>query len=40
MAANTLTHFDPEDVARMVDVGEKAPTHRIARAAGGGNPDN
>ena len=34
MAANALTHFDPKGAARMVDVGEKAPTHRIARAAG------
>ena len=34
MAANGLTHFDRSGAARMVDVGEKAPTRRIARAAG------
>jgi cyclic pyranopterin phosphate synthase len=34
MAANELTHFDRKGAARMVDVGEKAPTHRVARAAG------
>lgn len=34
MAANALTHFDARGAARMVDVGEKAPTHRVARASG------
>ena len=34
MAADQLTHFDARGAARMVDVGEKAPTHRIARASG------
>ena len=34
MAANALTHFDRRGAARMVDVGEKSPTHRIARASG------
>lgn len=34
MAAKQLTHFDRQGAARMVDVGEKAPTHRIARASG------
>ncbi len=29
-----LTHFDAEGRARMVDVGEKAATHRIAIAVG------
>jgi cyclic pyranopterin monophosphate synthase len=29
-----LTHFDPEGRARMVDVGEKELTHRVAEAAG------
>jgi cyclic pyranopterin phosphate synthase len=29
-----LTHFDAQGAAHMVDVGEKAETHRIARAAG------
>lgn len=29
-----LTHFDPEGRARMVDVGAKAETARIARAQG------
>jgi cyclic pyranopterin phosphate synthase len=29
-----LTHFDDEGASRMVDVGEKQPTHRIARASG------
>ena len=28
-----LTHFDPQGNARMVDVGEKAPSRRIATAA-------
>ncbi|MET0917420.1 MAG: cyclic pyranopterin monophosphate synthase MoaC [Burkholderiales bacterium] len=29
-----LTHFDGRGQAQMVDVGEKAETHRVARAAG------
>ncbi|PKO25179.1 MAG: cyclic pyranopterin monophosphate synthase MoaC [Betaproteobacteria bacterium HGW-Betaproteobacteria-8] len=29
-----FTHFDGEGQAHMVDVGEKAETHRIARATG------
>jgi cyclic pyranopterin phosphate synthase len=29
-----LTHFDAQGQAHMVDVGDKAETHRIARAAG------
>jgi cyclic pyranopterin phosphate synthase len=29
-----LTHFDERGAARMVDVGSKAETHRIATAAG------
>lgn len=29
-----LTHFDAAGQAHMVDVGEKAETHRVARAAG------
>lgn len=29
-----LTHFDSEGQAHMVDVGNKAATHRIARASG------
>jgi len=29
-----LTHFDPHGQAHMVDVGAKAETHRVARAAG------
>jgi cyclic pyranopterin monophosphate synthase len=29
-----LTHFDAQGQAHMVDVGAKAPTHRIARAGG------
>ena len=29
-----LTHFDARGKAHMVDVGDKADTHRIARAAG------
>ena len=28
-----LTHFDPQGNARMVDVGEKAPSRRTATAA-------
>ena len=27
-----LTHFDPEGNARMVDVGDKADTERVATA--------
>src|SRR5262252_240838 len=30
----TLTHFDAQGAAHMVDVGEKAETHRFAIAAG------
>ncbi len=33
-AASPLTHFDPAGRARMVDVGEKPETHRVAVAAG------
>ncbi len=29
-----LTHLDASGAARMVDVGEKAPTRRVARASG------
>jgi cyclic pyranopterin monophosphate synthase len=29
-----LTHFDTSGQAHMVDVGDKAETHRVARAAG------
>jgi cyclic pyranopterin phosphate synthase len=29
-----LTHFDPRGSARMVDVGDKAQTHRVAVASG------
>ena len=32
--SSPLTHFDDQGQARMVDVGEKAETHRVARAAG------
>ncbi|MCE9527808.1 MAG: cyclic pyranopterin monophosphate synthase MoaC, partial [Planctomycetales bacterium] len=31
---NDLTHFDPSGASRMVDVGEKAVTSRLARASG------
>jgi cyclic pyranopterin phosphate synthase len=31
---NTLTHFDAQGQAHMVDVASKAPTHRIAVAQG------
>jgi cyclic pyranopterin monophosphate synthase len=31
---NALTHFDAEGQAHMVDVGAKAHTARVARAAG------
>jgi cyclic pyranopterin phosphate synthase len=34
MAAPEFTHFDEQGAARMVDVGTKAPSHRIARASG------
>jgi len=34
MSDNTLTHFDDAGRARMVDVGDKAETHRIAIASG------
>jgi cyclic pyranopterin phosphate synthase len=34
MAAPEFTHFDEQGAARMVDVGAKAPSHRIARAGG------
>jgi cyclic pyranopterin phosphate synthase len=30
---NPLSHFDESGAARMVDVGEKAETHRVARAS-------
>jgi len=32
--AGDLTHFDPSGASRMVDVGDKAVTERIARASG------
>ena len=31
---STLTHFDAQGRAHMVDVGAKAPTHRVAVATG------
>src|SRR5687768_3925277 len=31
---NNLTHFDSSGASRMVDVGEKAVTERLARASG------
>jgi len=34
MRAKSLTHFDAEGSAHMVDVGEKPSTHRIALASG------
>jgi cyclic pyranopterin monophosphate synthase len=34
MRAKSLTHFDAEGSAHMVDVGEKPSTHRIAVASG------
>jgi cyclic pyranopterin phosphate synthase len=34
MAEPEFTHFDASGAARMVDVADKAPTHRIARAQG------
>jgi cyclic pyranopterin phosphate synthase len=33
-AHGALTHFDARGSARMVDVGKKAPTHRVAVASG------
>ncbi len=33
-ASAHFTHFDERGLARMVDVGDKAVTHRIARAGG------
>ena len=32
--ANKLTHFDEKGAARMVDVGDKADTRRVAKAEG------
>jgi cyclic pyranopterin phosphate synthase len=32
--SSPLTHFDASGQAHMVDVGGKAPTHRVARASG------
>ena len=32
--STTLTHFDPQGQAHMVDVGNKAETHRVAVASG------
>jgi cyclic pyranopterin phosphate synthase len=34
MARKRLSHFDSRGQARMVDVGAKAETHRVARASG------
>jgi len=34
MSQATLTHFDAAGQARMVDVGDKPPTHRVAVAEG------
>ncbi|WP_425355162.1 cyclic pyranopterin monophosphate synthase MoaC [Pelomicrobium methylotrophicum] len=34
MMTQGLTHFDTSGQAHMVDVGEKAETHRVARATG------
>ncbi|HSA88998.1 MAG TPA: cyclic pyranopterin monophosphate synthase MoaC [Burkholderiales bacterium] len=34
MRAKSLTHFDAEGSARMVDVGSKPATHRVAVASG------
>jgi cyclic pyranopterin phosphate synthase len=34
MRAKSLTHFDAGGSAHMVDVGEKAPSHRVAVASG------
>ena len=34
MQSGDFTHFNDQGRARMVDVGEKAPTHRTATAAG------
>lgn len=33
-APDKLTHFDPDGDARMVDVGDKSVTHRVAIATG------
>ena len=33
--SDSLTHFDAQGRARMVDVGAKPPTHRVAVARGG-----
>ncbi|MFM1854990.1 MAG: molybdopterin cofactor biosynthesis protein MoaC [Pseudomonadota bacterium] len=34
MTEGALTHFDAQGHARMVDVSDKAVTHRVARASG------
>lgn len=34
MPASPLTHFNPQGKAQMVDIGAKAESHRLARAAG------
>ena len=34
MTTSTLTHFDAQGQAHMVDVGAKAATHRVAVAQG------
>jgi cyclic pyranopterin monophosphate synthase len=34
MTSQTLTHFDAQGQAHMVDVAGKAETHRVARASG------
>jgi len=34
MTKKKLSHFDSAGMAHMVDVGEKAETHRVARACG------
>jgi len=34
MPSTPLTHFDEQGQAHMVDVGGKAPSHRVARATG------
>ena len=34
MSESRLTHLDPDGRPRMVDVGEKAPTRRVATAEG------
>ena len=33
-SSSALTHFDSQGLAHMVDVGSKAPTHRVALAQG------